>query len=343
MQSFIELVVFILSLLIVSAMPFKIGVDDLYEAASAAAYSGACITVDDCHITKEEYTPFLVRLHLIRHGETQANVQGIVLGQQDSPLTEKGLMEARLASSSDTINGRGERCQYWRMYCSDLTRAHTTARIVLGLDDRDSDIDDDNDVHLISDPRLREIAKGAREGYLKRYTTDEAMAIRHREVAASNVALVAEEMKIPKLETVESVLSRARDWIDSIVDDATNDYYSNNIERMARDRNCVKMDNVPKIYNVFALSHSAFIRTMIQEMVGQQLPKDFHETSEGSLDIPNLSRTIIDIRPNNSDESNRSNDDASSFIKWTPYLRRLTDISHLHGWKGLEVKSIEMD
>lgn len=71
-------------------------------------------------------------------------------------------MEARLALSSDTINGRGENCQYWRMYCSDLTRARTTARIVLDLDD--SDIDDDNDVHLISDPRLREIAKGARAG-----------------------------------------------------------------------------------------------------------------------------------------------------------------------------------
>lgn len=105
---------------------------------------------------------FLVRLHLIRHDETKANVQGIVLGVQDSPPTEKGLMEARLASSSDLMNGRGEQHQYWRMYSSDLTRAHTTARNVLGLEDDHGDIDDDNDVHLISDPRLREIAKGAR-------------------------------------------------------------------------------------------------------------------------------------------------------------------------------------
>jgi broad specificity phosphatase PhoE len=180
------------------------------------------------------------------------------------------------------------------MYCSDLTRAHTTARIVLGLDDdHGGDIDDDNDdVNLISDPRLREIAKSAREGFLKRYTTDEALAIRRREAAVA-----AEEVNIPKLETVESVLSRAIDWIDSIVDDATNDYYSTKIERREKYRNCdILMNNEPKIYNIFALSLSAFIRTMIQEMVGQQLPKDFHKTSEGSLDIPNLSRTIIDIR-----------------------------------------------
>ena len=324
MQSFIGLVV--VTLLIVSAMSFKIGVD---------VASRACITINDGHATTKEHTTplFLVRLHLIRHGETHANVQGIVLGQQDSPLTEKGWMEAKLAASSTTINGRGERCLYWRMYCSDLTRAHTTARIVLGLDDDDhGDIDDENDdIHLISDPRLREIAKGAREGYLKRYTTDEAMAIRRKEaaVAASYGNLVAEEVQIPKLETVESVLSRAKDWIDSIVDDATTDYYSTNIERMERD--CGRDNNEPKIYNVFALSHSAFIRTVIQEMVGQQLPKDFRKTSEGSLYIPNLSRTIIDIRPYNSNESNISNDDASSFIRWTPHLRRLTDISHLHG------------
>jgi broad specificity phosphatase PhoE len=152
---------------------------------------------------------------------------------------------------------------------------------VLGLDDdHGDDIDDDNDVHLISDPRLREIAKGAREGYLKRYTTDEAMVIRRSEaaVAASYGNLVAEEVQIPKLETVESVLSRANDWIDSIVDDATNDYYSTKIERRARDCGCdILMNNEPKIYNVFALSHSAFIRTMIQEMVGQQLPKAYKQ------------------------------------------------------------------
>ena len=337
MQSFIRLVVF--TLLIVSAMSFKIGVDDadvhviINNVVASTVASRACITVNDGYTTTKEHTTplFLVRLHLIRHGETQANVQGIVLGQQDSPLTEKGWMEAKLAASSDTINGRGERCLYWRMYCSDLTRAHTTARIVLGLDDDDhGDIFNENDdIHLISDPRLREIAKGAREGYLKRYTTDEALAIRRRE---ADGASVAEEVKIPMLETVESVLSRAVDWIDSIVDDATNDYYSTNIERRERDCGCdVLMNNEPKIYNVFAVSHSAFIRTMIQEMVCQQLPEDLHKTSEGSLDIPNLSRTIIDIRPYNNDESNITNDDASSSIRWTPHLRRLTDISHLHG------------
>ena len=34
-----------------------------------------------------KFTPFIIRLHLIRHGETLANLRNIVLGQGDSPLT----------------------------------------------------------------------------------------------------------------------------------------------------------------------------------------------------------------------------------------------------------------
>ncbi|EED88436.1 phosphoglycerate mutase, partial [Thalassiosira pseudonana CCMP1335] len=113
----------------------------------------------------------LVRLHLIRHGETLANVQNIVLGQGDSPLTENGLQVAQLASQSDDINGNGRKLQYWRMYCSDLDRAHRTARIVLGLED---------DINLVVDARLRELAKGAREGFLKSLTYEEAMELRHK-------------------------------------------------------------------------------------------------------------------------------------------------------------------
>merc|ERR1719253_718012 len=81
----------------------------------------------------EKLAPFLIRLHLVRHGQTHANVQNLVLGQGDSPLTDDGVAVAKLAAASDMINGKLLR--YWRVYCSDLNRAHRTARIVLGLED----------------------------------------------------------------------------------------------------------------------------------------------------------------------------------------------------------------
>jgi len=51
-----------------------------------------------------QFTPFILRLHLIRHGETIANVQNIVLGQGDSPLTDNGLILAQMASAQHLPN-----------------------------------------------------------------------------------------------------------------------------------------------------------------------------------------------------------------------------------------------
>ena len=341
--------------------------------------------------------PFLVRLHLIRHGETHANVCGVVLGQGDSPLTDAGLAVAMRASLSDAINGRGggggstTALRYWRAYCSDLGRARTTARIVLGLDDDigrrgiggggdDDGVDEDDDLRLVADPRLREIAKGAREGYPKRYTVEEALVMRRREASASSFdgsassscAMLSDiDIDIPKLEGEDDAWDRARDWIDSIIDDAFVEYRSRDNERRERRDQVVEKgvvvasstgddddddddyddDDHPKVYDVFALSHSALIRTMIHRMVGSQLPSDYARTREGSLDVPNLSRTIIDVRPYRADgvprTASRGNDDdddddddddlpSSNRPGWTASLRRLADVSHLQHGSGQE-------
>jgi broad specificity phosphatase PhoE len=340
MPSVFELVALII-ISLQTVIPPSMGFVD--DADVFAINGGGGVVVDDRTRT---LAPFLVRLHLIRHGETHANVRGVVLGQGDSPLTEEGFAVARLAASSGAINGRG-RLRYWRAYCSDLDRARTTARIVLGLDDDDDQHDDDDGdvVRLVADPRLREIAKGVREGYLKKFTVEEAMAMRRSEAAASSyggrsddIRAPAVDVDIPKLEGTDDAWRRAKEWIDSIVDDASDDYYSR-IETRERDREDVgdsndgDDDDGPKIYDVFALSHSALIRTMIHKMVDPQLPSDFARTREGSLDIPNLSRTIIDVRPYSdiSHPSPGNNDASSSSTGWTPSLRRLADVSHLHG------------
>src|SRR5260221_4186889 len=65
-----------------------------------------------------------VRILLARHGETLFNVEGRWQGQSDSPLSERGLAQARelgRALASETIAA---------VYSSDLGRAMSTAREV---------------------------------------------------------------------------------------------------------------------------------------------------------------------------------------------------------------------
>lgn len=91
-----------------------------------------------------------VTLLLIRHGETNWNLENRVQGQVDNPLNEKGVLQAKATA---------ERLFYTHpdvvaIYSSDLSRAYETARISaekLGLP-----------IHI--EPRLREIQAGIAEG-----------------------------------------------------------------------------------------------------------------------------------------------------------------------------------
>eukprot|EP00571_Detonula_confervacea_P007519 CAMPEP_0172319034 /NCGR_PEP_ID=MMETSP1058-20130122/36584_1 /TAXON_ID=83371 /ORGANISM="Detonula confervacea, Strain CCMP 353" /LENGTH=312 /DNA_ID=CAMNT_0013033977 /DNA_START=116 /DNA_END=1054 /DNA_ORIENTATION=+ len=280
------------------------------------------INSEHSKIDDKRLAPFLIRLHLIRHGETLANAENIVLGQGDSPLTDNGVAVAQLAAASDIINGK--KLRYFRTYCSDLYRAHRTARIVLGLEDGDGNAGESSGIDLIVDPRLRELAKGAREEYPKKLSYEEALS-RRRDVSEDDA-----EIKAPKLETLEEGWRRVKNWIDSMIDDASNDYYSINANEVTQDNDSCDANGGeldPKIYDIFALSHSALIRTMIHKMVGAELQQNYATTKEGSLLIPNLSRTIIDVRPYESHPSKNNNAPSS---RWTSTLFRLTDVSHLN-------------
>ena len=277
--------------------------------------------------------PFLIRLHLIRHGETEANVKNLVLGQGDSPLTERGLSAARLAAASDIINGK--KLHYWKTFCSDLERAHRSARIVLGLEGENCNENKLSPINLIVDSRLRELAKGAREGFDKSLSYEEAISVR---ISGSDADQKNDD-DIPLLESIEDAWNRVHGWIKSLIEDATHDYYSlKNEDRVECNSEAGESDTnskKPKIYDVFALSHSALIRTMIHQMVNSQLPLNHARTNEGSLRIPNLSRTIIDVRPHlDQDENDNNSLGVGKKIwcaknKWTATLVQLTDVSHL--------------
>ncbi len=66
------------------------------------------------------YTTF----YIVRHGETEWNVQGILQGQTDAPLTENGINQAK------AIGKELEHIHFDGIFSSDLFRAHRTAQLM---------------------------------------------------------------------------------------------------------------------------------------------------------------------------------------------------------------------
>ena len=61
---------------------------------------------------------------LVRHGETNWNLEGRLMGQKDIPLNDKGREQAEILRNK-LINIEFDRC-----YSSPLSRAKETARII---------------------------------------------------------------------------------------------------------------------------------------------------------------------------------------------------------------------
>jgi phosphoserine phosphatase len=85
-----------------------------------------------------------MRLILIRHGETDWNVEGRYQGQEDPPLNQAGM-----AQSHQLAEELKDLCLDL-LYSSPLQRAHQTARI----------ISDELDIPLFIEPRFMEIHQG---------------------------------------------------------------------------------------------------------------------------------------------------------------------------------------
>ena len=89
-----------------------------------------------------------MRLYLIRHGESEGNVQGVIQGQTESDLTSMGQDQAAaLAQRLRTEH-------FDAIYCSDLTRARATLAFITA----------GRTVPVIFLPELREKAFGLFEG-----------------------------------------------------------------------------------------------------------------------------------------------------------------------------------
>jgi alpha-ribazole phosphatase len=67
-----------------------------------------------------------MKLWLVRHGETQANVAGLYSGHAPTPLTEKGITQAQ------TLGELLQHVPFDHVMCSELERTQHTASLLLG-------------------------------------------------------------------------------------------------------------------------------------------------------------------------------------------------------------------
>jgi len=133
-------------------------------------------------------------IYLLRHGETDWNVERRMQGRQETRLTARG--ERQAAAMGKLLAGlvAGDPPAAWRLVSSPLGRARQTAAFIaesLGLA-----------VEL--DERLAEIAFGAWEGRLR-----DEVAPQNPELFASREWLVSP----PGGETYEDVQARVRAWL----------------------------------------------------------------------------------------------------------------------------------
>lgn len=217
-----------------------------------------------------------LRLHLIRHAETKANEAGIVLGQIDSPLTDQGIRQALAAN--DYYKNYGEK--FWKIYASDLPRCQMTCSLIVnGVPYQDGKENHHNYKYkVIYDERLRERAKGCREGLDKKLSYEEARQVRIAKCKEFNREYVE-----PKHESEEDVLIRFKEWLNAVLHQASQLEVSS-----TRNEN--------EGIDVLAVSHSGTIRIILQQIVGSLIPTDAKVNEwDGKLTVPNTSISILEF------------------------------------------------
>lgn len=137
------------------------------------------------------------KLYLVRHGESEWNILKKVQGQQDIPLTENGLQQAKLIANR-LVNEKID-----KIYSSDLIRAYKTAQI----------IGNKLNLEVIPMKELREINFGKWEGLTgdiisSKYNKEHCLWLKE-----------PEKLQIEGAETLKQLQDRAMEGINKIIND----------------------------------------------------------------------------------------------------------------------------
>lgn len=146
-----------------------------------------------------------VLLCLVRHGETEANVAGLLQGQGiDTPLTAQGELQAQLAG--EALVG----VKFSRLFCSDLNRTRKTAALIATASKGSILVE-----QFQYDEKLREKAFGVREGFGKDVPVEEA-----KRLVAEKEGIQIEQV-VDKAETDSVLRDRQREFIRTLLSDSS--------------------------------------------------------------------------------------------------------------------------
>jgi broad specificity phosphatase PhoE len=219
-------------------------------------------------------------------------------------LTDQGRRQAwALGQSSDWTLGSN----FWRIYASDLTRAQQTTQILLEsiihsnkvdptvgasvVENKSDDLDDICMRYKVQwDSRLRELAKGARQGFPKSWTYQRALDERRRQLQEGTST-----EPIPLLETEEEGETRIMEWLNELAEQAYNEY-----QTILSDANSTPGETRRNRFTVLAVAHSNIMRIFLKRLLGidklKSHPDALFDSNDGRFLIPNTSLTILDVR-----------------------------------------------
>jgi len=138
----------------------------------------------------------MLQVYLVRHGETEWNAARKIQGQSDSPLTQKGIFQARQVA--ERVRNEG----ITHVITSDLGRTRATAQIIADVCGCD----------VIVEPRLRELHMGV----LEERGLDNLSA--NEESWRKQMVDGTPNGRIPQGESMTELAERMRSALDSCLD-----------------------------------------------------------------------------------------------------------------------------
>ncbi len=176
-------------------------------------------------------------LWLIRHGQSETNAKRDIVGQtSDSLLTEKGRNQAQLLGERLAYK---DKVTFDKVYSSDYTRAHDTAKIATG-----------NNQPIILAPEVREYSAGDWTGSVRHEIYNVPSLLR---MAAMTNAFLP-----PNGESMHMVERRASKWLED------NILYNKLVQEEADRRHVKKLP--PQ--NIFVFSHGMTIKCLLHYIMG---------------------------------------------------------------------------